>query len=194
MASLFQKLKAALGGQAKKGGVTSQKIKFAPAQKIKFAPGKPTPKRSLFQAIKDAFGKTTPTTAAGKSVTEEIRKQIRKDVVKGVPRQPAATQRTGPGYVSPDQLDDFLHAGARVTTENSTNVQAMQYDAEHQLLYIWFNGGTPVRRWHRRYTYSGIGEAMARRFYEAASRGHWTWREIRWPGKSPLQGPIYDPI
>jgi hypothetical protein len=88
------------------------------------------------------------------------------------------------------ELENFLYGNTTVFTTSSSNVQAMQYDGDRQLLLIWFKGGGKS---NRRYTYRGVDEQKARRFYLAASRGRWTWEEIRWPGILPQSGPIISP-
>jgi hypothetical protein len=86
--------------------------------------------------------------------------------------------------------DDFLFAGLVIHTTSSSNVQAIAYDADHKLLYVWFYGGN---RPNRRYTYSGIHIEMARRFFMAASKGKWVWKEIRRPGYPYLDKTVRPP-
>jgi hypothetical protein len=161
MRSLFEAVKAAVGARRARIVARPAKIKATP---IKFAPPpKPTPRRSLYEIIKGIVGVRPKPKPQAAPPTAPPRPAAPPAVP---PRQKPAAP---PALVDPRLVDDFLYAGMVIYTINSSNVQAMQYDADHRLLYIWFNGGGYR---NRRYTYSGVHEAMAKRFYLAASRAH----------------------
>jgi hypothetical protein len=163
MVSLYQAIKSVIAARTARIATRPSKIKTVP---IRFAPLKPTPRRSLYERLKEIVGarlKPKPPVAPAAVTPKPV-----------APPKPAARA----ALVDRSLLDDFLHLGKTIHTTTSSNVQAMQYDEDHKLLTIWFNGGGLK---NRRYVYAAVQPSMAERFYLAASKGSWVWSEIRRP-------------
>jgi hypothetical protein len=70
-------------------------------------------------------------------------------------------------------VQDFLYLGL-VLQVHSSNVQAAQYDLDHQKLHVWFKGrGEPG------YEYSNVSRTEALSFAQALSKGKEIWDRYR---------------
>ncbi len=71
-----------------------------------------------------------------------------------------------------DPLYRFVHLGEKVATPQSSNVAAIQYDKDASQLHVWYDDGSL-------YAYYNVDPGEAASFYQAGSKGSWTWDNLR---------------